>query len=835
MNNTSPEISRIIALGKAEALRMGQKEVSVDHLLLGLMRDDENGGSQLLLRMGITLQALEQKAYGDAVPADGQAMAAPDTEPLPDAHCERIFRLTELEALLHHSAQSDGRHLLLAMLHDTVGNRAKALLSSSGVSYSKVAQLLDSETSHPRASYEKPSDNDDGMEQVQAGQADVETFDETSDTPFINQYGRDLTDAAASGAMDPLVGRGNELQRITQILQRRKKNNPILVGEPGTGKSAIVEGLAQLIVEHRAGPSLEGKRVVALDMAQIVAGTQYRGQFEERLRRLITELREHPEIILFIDEIHTIVGAGSAPGSLDAANILKPALARGEIRCIGATTTPEYRKTIEKDGALDRRFQMVRVEPTTPEETLAILQNIRERYEQHHGISYTDEALKACVALTERYITARCLPDKAIDALDEAGAQAHIACIDQPPLLRQKLQQAQNMRKDIKEAARRENYREAAMMRENLKALEAETAALSDIWQKEVAESRQRIITDDDVARVVSMMSHVPVQRLKQGERQMLRNLRQTLSSKVIAQDKAIDQLVRAIQRSRLGLKSPARPIATFMFVGPTGVGKTHLAKTLAQEMFGTPDALIRIDMSEYGEKHTGARLVGAPPGYVGYEEGGQLTDRVRRRPYSIILLDEIEKAHQDVFNMLLQVMDEGRMTDGTGQTTDFRNTVIIMTSNSGSRQLKDFGTGVGFGAASHIDDALIAHTTNKALERQFAPEFLNRLDGIVMFRALDKTDIARIVQLEMQELTGRLTEEGHTVSIQPEVYAHIAETGYAARYGARSVKRAIQDMIENPLCDTLMAGEGEPLHVQIAVEKGELQIKSETSKPTDQ
>lgn len=834
MNNISPELTRIVALGKAEARRLGETEVRAEHLLLGLMRDDENHGSQLLFQLNVTPQNLERIATEQFGMDLSSAEEHVEGEPVLGEDSSRVFLLTNLEVRQQHTEEADGRHVVLAMLRDPVGNRAKALLNKCDVDYRKVTQLMREQSGATSAnpfmsSYDDGNDygSESGMERVNAGgPRNQETLEGKGDTPFINQYGRDLTEAAAAGAMDPLVGRHIELQRVTQILQRRKKNNPILVGDPGAGKSAIVEGLAQLIVEHRAGPSLEGRRVVALDMAQLVAGTQYRGQFEERLRRLVEELREHPEIILFIDEIHTIVGAGSAAGSLDAANMLKPALARGEIRCIGATTTAEYRKTIEKDGALERRFQQVRVEPTTEEETLDILRNIQSRYEAHHHVSYSDEAIKACVMLTERYITSRCLPDKAIDALDEAGAQAHIACIDAPRPVEDKRAEVAELRSVIKEAARREDYKTAAQLRDTLKEKEVELDRLTAEWQQTVAATQQRVITDDDIARVVSMMSHIPVQRMQEDERKMLRRLEETLSQKVIAQDKAVAQLTRAIQRSRLGLKDPKRPIGIFMFVGPTGVGKTHLAKTLAEEMFGTPDALIRIDMSEYGEKHTGARLVGAPPGYVGYEEGGQLTEKVRRRPYSIILLDEVEKAHQDVFNMLLQVMDEGRLTDGNGVTVDFRHTVIIMTSNSGSRQIKDFGAGVGFNAPETIDDKHISSVTRKALERQFAPEFLNRLDDIIMFHALDADAAARIVRLEMRYLLERLAESGHKVEVDDAVYTHIASKGFQSQYGARSLKRTIQEEVENALCNALIDLDGDsPRSINISVNDSKIGV----------
>lgn len=626
----------------------------------------------------------------------------------------------------------------------------------------------------------------------------------TTDTPTIKNYGTDLTKLAEDGLLDPVIGREKEIERIAQILSRRKKNNPILLGEPGVGKSAVVEGLATLIATRKVPHSLMGKKIVALDIASIVAGTQYRGQFEERLRRIIQELREHKEIILFVDEIHTIIGAGGAPGSLDAANILKPALARGEVQCIGATTINEYKKSIEKDGALERRFQKIILQPTTPEETLTILKNIRDRYEEHHTVKYTDEALEACVSLTEKYVTDRAFPDKAIDAMDEAGSRIRLIGVTVPAEITALEKEIDVLKYQKTEAAKKQDYELAASLRDAIAKMTEQMNTLSKAWIDSLKKDRSTVDADD-IAEVVSMMTSIPVKRMSHNESEKLRTLKNDLTSKVIAQDKAIEKIVRAITRNKVGLKSNTRPIGTFMFVGATGVGKTHLVKCLAESMFGSPDALIRIDMSEYGEKYSTSRMLGAPPGYVGYEEGGQLTEKVRRRPYSIVLLDEIEKAHPDVFNTLLQVMDEGRMTDGNGTTVDFRNTIIIMTSNSGTRQLKDFGAGIGFRDPSVSQSIEAESIVKKALSKQFPPEFLNRLDDIIMFETLTADDALKIAKIEVADISKRLEEKGLHIQLTDNAYKFIIKHGFDEKFGARSLKRAIQVHIEDNICDMVL------------------------------
>lgn len=730
--------------------------------------------------------------------------------PTLDEDSSRVIKLLVLEDKLAKGEKDSSELMLLALMHDRK-NEAKDILANEGITYDKVQKATTKEEIKDDFSFpdedDSPYPNDDPSARSEAGK-ESKTMDgkkSTNDTPITDNFGTDLTAIAQKGGLDPVVGREKEIQRIVQILSRRKKNNPIIIGEPGVGKSAIVEGLAQRIFSHHVPHSLYNKRIIALDVTSLVAGTQYRGQFEERLRRLIKEVKTHPEIILFIDEIHTIIGAGSAPGSLDAANILKPALARGEIQCIGATTTGEFKKTIEKDGALDRRFQKIMLEPTSTEETLTILQNIKLRYEQHHNVAYTDEALKACVDLTNRYITERSLPDKAIDALDEAGARMHLAGTAIPRDIEDKEKLIEVLRKQKLQAAQDQNYELAANLRDEVQQVTLEVEKMTKEWQDNQHEHPAQV-DEAVVAEVVSMMSGVPATRIATSESQRLKGMKQALCQRVIAQDKAVERLAKAIMRSRIGLKGNDRPIGTFLFVGPTGVGKTHLVKCLAEWMFGSKDALIRVDMSEYGEKYSVSRLVGAPPGYVGYEEGGQLTERVRRHPYSVILLDEIEKAHPDVFNTLLQVMDEGRLTDGNGTTVDFRNTIIILTSNSGTRQLREFGNGVGF---ERIEGELSSEAAEnivlKVLRKQFAPEFLNRLDDIIMFNPLNKESALQIAELELANLTERLNQNGISLSVTDEAKQLVVDKGFNAQYGARSLKRAIQHHIEDALCDFMM------------------------------
>lgn len=745
------------------------------------------------------------------------------------SECDRIIKLSVLERKIVGEDVHDSIVLLLAILHDRA-NLAKEFLLSNGITYENVRKAMYEKL--PASDYSFTDDEEKAQSPDEDGSTSATTQQQEqfrkspNGTPVIDNFSTDLTALARKGSLDPVVGRGHEISRIMQILCRRKKNNPIIIGEPGVGKSAIVEGLAQRIVQYKVPAILCNKRVVSLNLTSLVAGTQYRGQFEERVRRLTDELKAHPEIILFIDEIHTIIGAGSAAGSLDAANILKPALARGAIQCIGATTTSEFKKTIEKDGALNRRFQKILLEPTSAEDTLNILHNIKSRYESHHNVHYTDEALQSCVELTNRYITERALPDKAIDALDEAGSRKHLTFQNVPKEIEEKEHEIESVRKQKFEAARQQNYELAANLRDSVAQMTIELEKMTKAWQDE-QKANPTTITADDVAEVVSLMSGVPATRVASSENERLKGMKEALGKRVIAQDKAIERLTRSIIRNRIGLKGNDRPIGTFLFVGPTGVGKTHLVKCLAEWMFGTKDSLIRIDMSEFGEKFSVSRLLGAPPGYVGYEEGGQLTEQVRRHPYSVVLLDEIEKAHGDVFNTLLQVMDEGRLTDGNGTTIDFRNTIIIMTSNSGTRQLREFGQGVGFSRNSgEISSDMAESIVKKALSKQFAPEFLNRLDDIIMFNPINRDTARDIAVLETNILTDRLSQNGWNLRVTDEAIDHIVNKGFDPQYGARSLKRAIQHEIEDALCDFIME-HAESKDFTASVQDGKIRIST--------
>ena len=746
-------------------------------------------------------------------------------EILLDDKASNILKLAVLEARIQHSETVDVHHLLLAILHDNVDNGAKEVLENYNMNYEDTLKFFQHKTAHTQDGIGLPDDPDEDDDTSsdygrnfkgsrQGATAQAHKAEMTSSTPVLDNFSTDLTKAASENKLDPVVGRESEMQRVMEILCRRKKNNPILIGEPGVGKSAIVEGLAQQIVKHRTSPILYNKRLVNLDLTSVVAGTKYRGQFEERIKALIKELEQNPDIIIFIDEVHTIIGAGSTPGSMDAANILKPALARGTIQCIGATTLDEYRNSIEKDGALERRFQKVMVEPTTSDETLQILSNIKERYEQHHHVNYTDDAIRSCVKLTERYISDRSFPDKAIDAMDEVGARVHLQHAKIPPEIAAKEKEIEEIKNKKKSAVANQNFELAASCRDRQTSLEEELNKMNEAWTK--GESGQReTVTENEVADVVSMMAGVPVQRMAESEGVRLRGMGTELKKAVIAQDAAIEKMVKAIQRNRVGLKDPNHPIGVFMFLGPTGVGKTYLAKKLAEYMFGSTDDLIRIDMSEFTESFNVSRLVGAPPGYVGYEEGGQLTEKVRRHPYSIILLDEIEKAHSNVFNLLLQVLDEGRLTDGNGRLVDFRNTVIIMTSNAGTRQLKEFGRGVGFNAGGTLGISLnesdkehARSIIQKSLSRQFAPEFLNRLDEIITFDQLDLSAIKQIIDIELKGLFNRVSTLGYNLEITDAAKEFVALKGYDVQFGARPLKRAIQNYIEDGLCERILGGE---------------------------
>ena len=833
----SPKVSEILAFSREEAARLASQSVAPEHLLLGLLRLKEGPVIDILHRLDINTQnvktALEARVREDEIgrPIYTQQLVL-------NEKASNILKLAVLEARLQHTTRVEEQHVLLAILHDAADNGAKQILEMNNMNYEDALTMLSIKNGIglPEEDYEE-EESATGSGNAASGSSTgkattTQTKQTKSKTPVLDNFGTDLTQQALDSKLDPCVGREREIQRVIEILGRRKKNNPILIGEPGVGKSAIVEGLAQMISSRHCSPMLFNKRIITLDMTGVVAGTKYRGQFEERMKMLVKELEQNPDIIIFIDEIHTMIGAGSAAGTMDAANILKPALARGTIQCIGATTLDEYRNSIEKDGALERRFQKVLVEPTTDEETLQILKNVRGRYEYHHHVTYTDEALEACVKLTARYVTDRFMPDKAIDAMDETGSRVHLQNANIPPEITEKEKEIKQIRDRKQQAVGNQNFELAASYRDRETVLNRELQELNQKWLSGEVDVRQEV-TAEQVADVVSMMTGVPVQRIAQEEGIRLKGMSQELKSHVIAQDKAIDKMVRAIQRNRVGLKEPNHPIGVFMFLGPTGVGKTYLAKKLAEFMFGSADALIRIDMSEYTESFNVSRLIGAPPGYVGYEEGGQLTERVRRHPYSIVLLDEIEKAHGNVFNLLLQVLDEGRLTDGNGRFVDFRNTVIIMTSNAGTRQLKDFGRGVGFSAASTsalaLDEKDKEHArqiVQKALSKQFSPEFLNRLDEIITFDQLDLDAIKQIIDVELQGLYHRIGELGYQMELSDDAKQFVAEKGYDVQFGARPLKRAIQNYIEDGISELIVNGDlpqGAVIRITKEADKDEL------------
>lgn len=843
MNNPfSQRISDVIQFSKEEANRLRNNYIGPEHLLLGLIREGEGKAVQILKDLYVDLEMVKKTLENDL----RSSAVTPEnySEDITfDEKASKILKMSILESRILKSPGTDTEHMLLAIMRENQ-NKASQILEENEVTYQKVMDKLVPKA-EPQSGLdfgEDEEEEEEGIRRQPTGNGESSFFSQeakqttrtqqqkpNNDTPVLDSFGTDMTKAASEGKLDPIVGREKEIERLAQILSRRKKNNPILIGEPGVGKSAIVEGLALRIIEKKVSRILFDKRVIALDMTAVVAGTKYRGQFEERIRAILNELKKNPNIILFIDEIHNIVGAGSAAGSMDAANILKPALARGEIQCIGATTLDEYRQNIEKDGALERRFQKVIVEPTTPEETLQILQNIKEKYEEHHNVTYTGEALEACVKLTDRYITDRNFPDKAIDAMDEAGSRVHLKNITVPKEIEQQEQMIDEARTHKNEAVRLQDFELAASFRDREKSLMSELEDMKQRWEESLKENRETV-DKEQIADVVSMISGIPVQRMAQAEGIRLKGMKEQLLAKVIAQDKAVDTLVKAIQRSRVGLKDPNKPIGTFLFLGPTGVGKTHLAKELAKQMFGSADALIRIDMSEYMEKFTVSRLVGAPPGYVGYEEGGQLTEKVRRKPYSIVLLDEIEKAHSDVFNLLLQVMDEGRLTDSYGRTVDFKNTVIIMTSNIGTRQLKEFGKGIGFAAQTRTDDKEYSRSViTKALNKSFAPEFINRLDEIITFDQLDINALEKIIDIELKGLYERMESLGYKLVIDDAAKRFVASKGYDVQFGARPLKRSIQNNLEDGLAELILNEDpqaGDTIHAGLNAEGNEIKME---------
>ncbi|MFT7344160.1 MAG: ATP-dependent Clp protease ATP-binding subunit ClpC [Lentimonas sp.] len=828
----SPRVKDVISFSREEALRLGNDFIGVEHLLLGMIREGDGKAIRILHEFNLDLKQIrveiEKSLNKSATVANAKLTNVPLVK-----QAEKVLKVTYLEAKLYKSQMIGTEHLLLSMLKEENSFACK-ILNKYGVIYENAKDELESimdDTYTPKAEFP----NEPEGSESEGFSTQRKSADPKSKTPVLDNFGRDLTKMAEAGKLDPIVGREKEIERVSQILSRRKKNNPILIGEPGVGKSAIAEGLALRIVQRKVSRVLFNKRIVSLDLASLVAGTKYRGQFEERMKAVMQELEKNSEIILFIDEIHTIIGAGGASGSLDASNMFKPALARGELQAIGATTLDEYRQHIEKDGALERRFQKVIIEPTTIDETIQILENIKDRYEDHHSVTYTEEALKACVKLTERYITDRHLPDKAIDALDEVGSRVHLTNINVPKEVIEIEGQIEELKEQKNEVIKSQQYEKAAELRDNERQLQEKLDAAKTKWEEE-SKSQRVTVTEDNVAEVVSMMCGIPVTRISQSESGKLVSMAEDLRGQVIGQNEAVEKVVKAIQRNRAGLKDPNKPIGTFFFLGPTGVGKTQLAKVLAKYMFDTSDALVRIDMSEYMEKFSISRLVGAPPGYVGYEEGGQLTEKVRRKPYSIILLDEIEKAHPDVFNLLLQVLDEGHMTDGLGRKIDFKNTIIIMTSNIGARQLADFGTGVGFGTKSQISqtDENVKSVVQNALRKAFAPEFLNRVDDMIMFSSLDRGAIHKIIDLELMKLYGRINELGYQIEMTEKAKDFLVDKGYDEKFGARPLKRAIQKYIEDPLAEEIIKSsleEGDTIKMDIKKGADELTINIEKGK----
>ncbi len=830
----SQKVKDVLTYSKEEAIRLGNSHISPEHILLGILRDGEGLAVDILVNQGVDLNMLKGSLERSIRVENPVKISENDILPLLKS-TERILKLVHLEAKALKSDVIDTEHLLLAILKEE-NTFVTRFLSEMNVDYQTVRQVAEAEGPVPRADFprEEDDDEDTGFARGDQGKglqgSGSQSAKTSSDTPVLDNFGIDLTKAAEENRLDPVVGRLREIERLAQILSRRKKNNPVLIGDPGVGKSAIAEGLALRIIQKKVSRVLFDKRVVTLDMASIVAGTKYRGQFEERMKAILNELSKNDNIILFIDEIHTIVGAGGAAGSLDAANMLKPALARGEIQCIGATTLDEYRQHIEKDGALERRFQKVMVEPTSIEETVHILNNIKDRYEDHHNVYYTDEAIEACVKLTNRYISDRHLPDKAIDALDESGSRVHISNIVVPERILKLEEELDETRKEKMNAVKNQNFERAASFRDKEKELQNMIEAEKKKWESDLARNRETV-DGEKVAEVVAMMTGVPVQRIAQTEGTRLMKMAEELKKSLIGQDNAIKKVVKAIQRNRAGLKDPNKPIGTFIFLGPTGVGKTHLAKVLAKFLFDSADNLIRVDMSEYMEKFAVSRLVGAPPGYVGYEEGGQLTEKVRRRPYSVVLLDEIEKAHPDIFHILLQLMDEGQLTDSLGRRVDFRNTIVIMTSNIGSRQLKDFGHGIGFDTESKRSgkEDYTRSVIQKALHKTFAPEFLNRIDDVVLFESLSKESIHLIIDIELKGLIERIQSLGYKIELTEEAKDYIADKGFDSQYGARPLKRAIQKYLEDPMAEIIIESgmqEGDTLQVTKDKKTEEISIK---------